>query len=80
MTRTTPELASPSPNFHTTSHQREDIFPRRLTWLFLGGVGFRTWNPPVPEFETLPPGHHGLIWRREQNDVIPLLSRKSYLP
>ncbi|GBM95803.1 hypothetical protein AVEN_165503-1 [Araneus ventricosus] len=54
MTRTTPELASPLQT--STSHKREDVWlstydltcNRPHTRRIFSGIGFRTWNPPVP--------------------------------
>ncbi|GBN06909.1 hypothetical protein AVEN_201378-1 [Araneus ventricosus] len=52
MTRTTPELAPPSPNFHatptggrlTTTHDLACNRPH--TRRIFSGIGSRTWNPP----------------------------------
>ncbi|GBM22947.1 hypothetical protein AVEN_172300-1 [Araneus ventricosus] len=67
MTRTTPELVPPSPNFHATptggrlTTTYDLACNRPHTRRIFSGIGFRTWNPPGPKAETLPLGHRGLI-------------------
>ncbi|GBL98144.1 hypothetical protein AVEN_268239-1 [Araneus ventricosus] len=62
MTKTTPELASPSPNFRTTPTGGH----LALTDLTCTRPVVHRWNqvsslqPSGPEIETLPPGHRGL--------------------
>ncbi|GBL73672.1 hypothetical protein AVEN_230670-1 [Araneus ventricosus] len=62
MTRTTPELAPPSPNFRATptggrlATTCDLACNRPHTRRIFSGIGFRTCNPPV---ETLPLGHRG---------------------
>ncbi|GBM32352.1 hypothetical protein AVEN_76061-1 [Araneus ventricosus] len=56
---TTPELASPSPNFRTTS--ANDLMcnrPGPHTRRIFSGIGSRTWSPPAPK---LRPYHRRLI-------------------
>ncbi|GBL62549.1 hypothetical protein AVEN_8142-1, partial [Araneus ventricosus] len=61
MTRTTPELTNPSPNFHEapTGGRLATAYDlarnRPHTRRIFSGIGFRTWNPPI-----LPLGHRGL--------------------
>ncbi|GBM25343.1 hypothetical protein AVEN_232473-1 [Araneus ventricosus] len=52
MTRATPELAPPSPNFHATPTGGRlattyDLACNRPR--IFSGIGFRTWNPPAPK-------------------------------
>ncbi|GBO02126.1 hypothetical protein AVEN_154094-1 [Araneus ventricosus] len=55
MTRTTPELAPPSPNFHATptggrlTTTYDLTCNRPHTRRIFSGIGFRTWNPPPPK-------------------------------
>ncbi|GBM11222.1 hypothetical protein AVEN_267799-1 [Araneus ventricosus] len=55
MTRTTPELAPPSPNFHSTptggrlTTTYDLTCNRPHTRRIFSGIGFRTWNPPAPK-------------------------------
>ncbi|GBM43536.1 hypothetical protein AVEN_96196-1 [Araneus ventricosus] len=55
MTRTTPELAPPSPNFHATPTGGHLTTTYNLTCnrphtrRIFCGVGSRTWNPPAPK-------------------------------
>ncbi|GBN63813.1 hypothetical protein AVEN_190365-1 [Araneus ventricosus] len=55
MTRTTPELAPPSPNFHATptGGRLTTTFDltcnRPHTRRIFSGIGSRTWNPPAPK-------------------------------
>ncbi|GFW75769.1 uncharacterized protein TNCV_4429521 [Trichonephila clavipes] len=50
VTWTTPELAPPSPNYHTTPHQREDVSAldrfnvHRLVWVGGGGKEVGPWK------------------------------------
>ncbi|GBN27063.1 hypothetical protein AVEN_253971-1 [Araneus ventricosus] len=61
MTRTTPELAPPSPNFHATptggrlTTTYDLTCNRPHTRRIFSGIGFRAWNPPAPK----PLGHRG---------------------
>ncbi|GBO17120.1 hypothetical protein AVEN_69860-1 [Araneus ventricosus] len=63
MTRTTPELAPPSPNFRATptggrlATTCDLACNRPHARPIFSGIGFRTCDPPVP---TLPLGHRGL--------------------
>ncbi|GBO37707.1 hypothetical protein AVEN_146541-1 [Araneus ventricosus] len=53
MTRTTPELAPPSPNFHATptggrlTTTYDLTCNRPHTRRIFSGIGSRTWNPPA---------------------------------
>ncbi|GBO29218.1 hypothetical protein AVEN_121902-1 [Araneus ventricosus] len=65
MTRTTPELAAPSPNFLTglvarrlAPDVRFGVQQAHARWIF-SGIGFRNWNPQDPEVGILPLGHRG---------------------
>ncbi|GBM18105.1 hypothetical protein AVEN_220505-1 [Araneus ventricosus] len=54
VTRTTPELALTSPKFHATPTGEGlatayDLRNRPHTRRIIGGIGFRTWNPPAPK-------------------------------
>ncbi|GBM88142.1 hypothetical protein AVEN_213957-1 [Araneus ventricosus] len=55
MTRTTPELAPPSPNFHDTptggrlATAYDLTCNRPHTRRIFSGIGSRTWNPPAPK-------------------------------
>ncbi|GBM66184.1 hypothetical protein AVEN_246404-1 [Araneus ventricosus] len=55
MTRTTPELAPPSPNFHATpaggrlTTTYDLACNRPHTRRIFSGIGFRTWSPPAPK-------------------------------
>ncbi|GBM19737.1 hypothetical protein AVEN_888-1 [Araneus ventricosus] len=54
MTRATPELEPPSPNFHTTptgGHLATtyDLTCRAHTRRIFSGIGFRTRSPPAPQ-------------------------------
>ncbi|GBM17578.1 hypothetical protein AVEN_80881-1 [Araneus ventricosus] len=55
MTRTTPELAPPSPNFHATpmggrlATMYDLACNRPHMRRIFSGIGFRTWNPKAPE-------------------------------
>ncbi|GBN01640.1 hypothetical protein AVEN_36208-1 [Araneus ventricosus] len=55
MTRTTPELALPSPNFHATptggrlATACDLACNRPHTRRIFSGIGFRTWSPPAPK-------------------------------
>ncbi|GBM00179.1 hypothetical protein AVEN_58992-1, partial [Araneus ventricosus] len=55
MTRTTPELAPPSPSFHATptggrlTTTYDLTCNRPHTRRFFSGIGSRTWNPPAPK-------------------------------
>ncbi|GBM36875.1 hypothetical protein AVEN_82859-1 [Araneus ventricosus] len=55
MTRTTPELAPPSLNFHATptGGRLTTMFDltcnRPHTRRIFGGIGSRAWNPPAPK-------------------------------
>ncbi|GBN59348.1 hypothetical protein AVEN_101239-1 [Araneus ventricosus] len=67
MTRTTPELAPPSPNFRATptgghlATKYDLACNRPHTRRIFSGIGFR---PSGPEVETLPLGHRGLYCAR----------------
>ncbi|GBN25919.1 hypothetical protein AVEN_83308-1 [Araneus ventricosus] len=58
MTRTAPELATPSPNFQATPTGGRLASTYDLacntppTWRIFSGIGFRTWNPPAPKPRT----------------------------
>ncbi|GBN74430.1 hypothetical protein AVEN_15230-1 [Araneus ventricosus] len=64
MTRTTPELAAPSPNFLTglvarrlAPDVRFGVQQAHARWIF-SGIGFRNWNPQAPrgrDLTTRPP-------------------------
>ncbi|GBM68952.1 hypothetical protein AVEN_24358-1 [Araneus ventricosus] len=64
MTRTTPEMAPPSPNFRSTptggrlATTYDLACNRPDTRRIFSGIGFQTCDPPV---ETLPLGHRGLL-------------------
>ncbi|GBN49951.1 hypothetical protein AVEN_27642-1 [Araneus ventricosus] len=49
MTRTTPELAPPSPNFHATptGGHLDTTYDLMCNRRIYSGIGFRTWNPPA---------------------------------
>ncbi|GBM15556.1 hypothetical protein AVEN_8933-1 [Araneus ventricosus] len=55
MTRTTPELAPPSPNFHATptggrlTTTYDLACNRPHTRRIFNGIGSRTWSPPAPK-------------------------------
>ncbi|GBM10697.1 hypothetical protein AVEN_7963-1 [Araneus ventricosus] len=72
MTRTTPELAPPSPNFRATptggrlATTYDLACNRPHTRRIFSGIGFRTCDPPV---QTLPLGHRGLETGEEENDL-----------
>ncbi|GBM51755.1 hypothetical protein AVEN_175320-1 [Araneus ventricosus] len=79
MTRTTPELAPPSPNFHATpmggrlTTTYDLTCNRPHTRQIFSGIGFRTWSPP--KAETLPLGHRGLPYllrERVESEASPL--------
>ncbi|GBO00279.1 hypothetical protein AVEN_110594-1 [Araneus ventricosus] len=63
MTRTTPELAPPSPNFHATptggrfTTTYDLMCNRPHTRRFFSGIGFRAWNPSAQsrDLTTRPP-------------------------
>ncbi|GBO03301.1 hypothetical protein AVEN_67688-1 [Araneus ventricosus] len=63
MTRTTPELAPPSPNFHATpaggrlATTYDLACSRPHTRRIFSGIGFRAWNPPPQsrDLTTRPP-------------------------
>ncbi|GBM63961.1 hypothetical protein AVEN_17547-1 [Araneus ventricosus] len=65
MTRTTPELAPPSPNFHATptggrlTTTYDLACNRPHTRRIFNGIGSRAWSPSGPKAETLPLGHRG---------------------
>ncbi|GBN69163.1 hypothetical protein AVEN_58736-1 [Araneus ventricosus] len=66
MTKTTPEIAPPSSKFRTTPPGGRlattyDLDNRPNTWHIF--IGFRAWNPPGAEAETLPLGYRGLLAR-----------------
>ncbi|GBM46773.1 hypothetical protein AVEN_6054-1 [Araneus ventricosus] len=67
MTRTTPVMASPSPNFRATpmgghlATTYDLTCNRPHTRRIFSGIGFRTCDPPVP---TLPLGHLSLATPR----------------
>ncbi|GBN48753.1 hypothetical protein AVEN_254234-1 [Araneus ventricosus] len=75
MTRTTPELASSSPNFRVTPTGGRLVTAYDLacngshTRRIFSGIGFRTCDQEV---ETLPLGHRGLYKRR---NVLPKRAR-----
>ncbi|GBM16321.1 hypothetical protein AVEN_194059-1 [Araneus ventricosus] len=54
MTRTTPELAHPSPNFHATltgghlATTYDLACSRPHKRRIFGGIGFQAWSPPAP--------------------------------
>ncbi|GBO20174.1 hypothetical protein AVEN_268789-1 [Araneus ventricosus] len=68
MTRTTPQLAAPYPNFRTTPTGRRFNLTYDLTYnkpttrQIFSGIGFRTWNLD----DTLPLGHRILLEFRNQ--------------
>ncbi|GBN07690.1 hypothetical protein AVEN_16648-1 [Araneus ventricosus] len=72
VTRTTPELAPPSPNFHTTltggrlAITHDLACNRPHTRRVFSGIGPRTQNPPAPKPR---PYHHGLYGRRGRRIV-----------
>ncbi|GBL99023.1 hypothetical protein AVEN_57031-1 [Araneus ventricosus] len=87
VTRTTPALATTSPNFRATPTGEHlattyDLSCNRPhTRRIFSGIGFRTYDPPVP---TLPLGHHGLLECIEQigftlihTEIIPRFSSDS---
>ncbi|GBM06294.1 hypothetical protein AVEN_208979-1 [Araneus ventricosus] len=61
MTRTTPELAPPSPNFRATptggrlATTYDLACNRPHTRRIFSGIGFRTCDPPVPRFHSYLP-------------------------
>ncbi|GBM01120.1 hypothetical protein AVEN_96123-1 [Araneus ventricosus] len=67
MTRTTSELAPPSPNFRATptggrlATTYDLACNRPHTRRIFSGIGFRTCDPPVPRL-TLPLGHRGSLY------------------
>ncbi|GBM36841.1 hypothetical protein AVEN_82831-1 [Araneus ventricosus] len=71
MTRTTPELAPPLQA--SAPHQREDVWPlRTISVQQAPYTADLQWNrvsnlrPSSPGVETLPLGHRGLNWYREE--------------
>ncbi|GBM01153.1 hypothetical protein AVEN_27251-1 [Araneus ventricosus] len=44
---------------HHTSDKNDLAFSRPHTRRIYSGIGFRTWNHPPPEAESLPLGHRG---------------------
>ncbi|GBN27692.1 hypothetical protein AVEN_144793-1, partial [Araneus ventricosus] len=58
MTRTTPELAPPSPNFHATPAGARLTCNRPHPRRIFSGIGFRTWNPPATKPRPYPPRPH----------------------
>ncbi|GBM17210.1 hypothetical protein AVEN_6702-1 [Araneus ventricosus] len=77
MTRTTPELAPPSPNFRATptggrlATTYDLACNRPHTRRIFSGIGFRTCDPPAHEVETLPLGHRGLFVFGNHAEVLP---------
>ncbi|GBL77974.1 hypothetical protein AVEN_143298-1 [Araneus ventricosus] len=65
MTRTTPELAPPSPNLYVTptggrlATMYDLACNRPHTRRIFRGIGFRTWNLPTPKSRPYPLGHRG---------------------
>ncbi|GBL83758.1 hypothetical protein AVEN_132658-1 [Araneus ventricosus] len=71
MTRTTPELAPRSPNFHATTGGRlatayDLACNRPHTRQICSGMGFRIWNPPVQSRDSTT----SKIIRRELSEVL----------
>ncbi|GBM48355.1 hypothetical protein AVEN_37805-1 [Araneus ventricosus] len=78
MTRTTPEMAPPSPNFRATptggrlATTYDLVCNRPHTRRIFGGIGFRTCDPPVPRNNVLLywiKAHKGQ-WGKERGDFL----------
>ncbi|GBN64888.1 hypothetical protein AVEN_7508-1 [Araneus ventricosus] len=72
MTRTTTELAPPSPNFRATptggrlATTYDLACNRPHTRRIFSGIGFRTCDPPVPTEYPVPSGREGIGYRLYQ--------------
>ncbi|GBM26459.1 hypothetical protein AVEN_217330-1, partial [Araneus ventricosus] len=80
MTRTTPELAPPSPNFHATptggrlTTTYDLTCNRPHTRRIFSGIGSSNLEPSGPKAETLPLGHRGPVAHRQE-----VVKRQIYL-